>query len=237
MYNIHLITFANKEPYVSGQKKLDSTYKNGNILTHTKWNEDKIYSTKFYEQNKNIFIKYKTIGFGLFIWKPFIILEKINEIEWGEYIYYQDSSKYDFMGIQNDIQPVCEYMESNDIELLPGFMIDKTNKSLIKPECLEYMSCINNEDFLNKFHYQTSPMIFKKTPKTLKFIEEWLKYCMIPKCIIKNVSYHQCDQAILNILLYKYNWNGILFIEDKTESKKYSIYWEKLLEYIKNKSK
>lgn len=35
MYKIHLITFANKEPFISGQKKLDLTYINGGITTHT----------------------------------------------------------------------------------------------------------------------------------------------------------------------------------------------------------
>jgi len=233
MYKIHLITFANKEPFISGQKKLDSTYKNGGILTHTMWNQYDIYKTDFYSQNANIIDKYKSIGFGLFIWKPFIILEKLNEIEFGEFIYYQDSSRYDFTGIEQNIQPVCEYMNLNLIELLPGFMISTSNKFLIKPECIKYMGYENNQNFLNNFHFQTSPMILKKTPKTLEFISEWLKYCKIPECLIKNTPYHQCDQAILNILLDKYNFKGLIYIDNKLESKKYSVYWNKLLEHIK----
>jgi len=234
MYKIHLITFANKEPFISGQKKLDSTYKNGEITSHTMWNQYKIYNTEFYNQNSNIIEKYKSIGFGLFIWKPYIILEKLNKIEYGEFIYYQDSSRYDFSGIKQNIQPVCEYMNSNLIDLLPGFLINTYNKFLIKPECLRCMGYDNNNDFLNSFHYQTSPMILKKTSKTLEFIEEWLKYCKIPECIIKNTPYHQCDQAILNILLDKYNFKGLIYTNDKSESKKYSVYWIKLLEYIQN---
>lgn len=233
MYKIHLITFANKEPFVTGQKKLDSTYKNGGITTHTMWDQYKIYNTEFYNQNSNIMEKYKSIGFGLFIWKPYIILEKLNEIDFGEFIYYQDSSRYDFAGIEQNIQPVCEYMNLNSIELLPGFLVNSCNKLLIKPECVRYMGYENNQDFLNSFHYQTSPMILKKTTKTLEFIGEWLKYCKIPECIIKNVPYHQCDQSILNILLDKYNYKGLIYTDDKSESKKYSIYWNKLLEYIK----
>lgn len=176
-------------------------------------------------KNINIFEKYKSIGFGLFIWKPYIILEKLNEIDFGEFIYYQDSSRYDFTGIEQNIHPICEYMNLNSIELLPGF--------LIKPECLKYMGYENNEDFLNSFHYQTSPMILKKTNKTVEFITEWLKYCKIPECIVKNVPYHQCDQAISNILLDKYNFKGIIHTDNKNVSKKYSIHWNKLLEYIK----
>lgn len=232
MYKIHMITFANKEPFISGQKKLDATYKNAGISTHTMWNQYSIYETDFYAQNANIIEKYKSIGFGLFIWKPYIILEKLNEIDFGEFIYYQDSSRYDFTGLEQNIQPVCEYMNSNSIELLPGFMINICNKFLIKPECIKYMGYENNQNFLNSLHYQTSPMILKKTHRTLKFIGEWLKYCKIPKCIVKNVPYHQCDQAILNILLDKYNFKGLISSDNKLESKKYSVYWNKLLEHI-----
>lgn len=232
MYNIHLITFANKEPFISGQKKLDETYKKGGITTHTMWNQYMIYKTNFYELNKNIFDKYKSIGFGLFIWKPYIILEKLNEIDFGEFIYYQDSSRYDFTGLEYNIQPVCEFMNLNSIELLPGFLINSSNKLLIKPECLKNMGYENNQNFLDRYHYQTSPLILKKTAKTLEFVNEWLRYCKIPECIIKTVPYHQCDQSILNILLDKYNFKGIIYTDNKSESKKYSVYWNKLLEHI-----
>jgi hypothetical protein len=175
MYHIHLVTFANKEPFIKGQKKLDSTYKKCGISTHTMWNQYKIYKTNFYNENKNIFKKYKTIGFGLYIWKPYIILEKLNEIEDGEFIYYQDSSRYDFTGINHNIHPVCGYMDINGIELLPGFLINSQNKYLIKSECIKYMGYENNDEFLNSLHYQTSPLIIRKTQKTLEFIREWLK--------------------------------------------------------------
>jgi hypothetical protein len=56
--------------------------------------------------------------------------------------------------------------------------------------------------------------------------------CQIPECIIKNVAYHQCDQSILNILLNKYGYYGLISTDEKDESKKYYLYWELLLKYI-----
>ncbi len=203
-YKIHLITFANKEPFIKSQKILDLTYNKCGITTHTMWNQEKICLTDFYEKNKFIFNKYKTIGFGLYIWKPYIIYQKLISIEDNEFICYQDSSQYDFTGFKNNIIPICDFMDKNNLELLPGFKIEKINRSLIKLECLKYLNYDSNEEFLNKNHYQTSPMLLKKTQKTINFIKEWLELCQIPECIIKNTSYHQCDQAILNILLDKY---------------------------------
>lgn len=232
-YNIHLITFANKEPFIKSQKILNSTYKNCGISTHTMWNQYLIYNSKFYHDNINIFEKYKSIGFGLFIWKPYIILEKMKQISNDEFIYYQDSSRYDFENLNIDFNKICDFMNKNNIDIIPGFEINCMNKLLIKEECLNYMQ-INNNDFLNKYHIHTSPMIIKKTLKTLNFIEDWLKYCQIPECIIKNTNFHQCDQAIFNILLDKYNFKPILFSDNKEQSKKHTFFWKKIIEYIDN---
>lgn len=229
---IHMITFANKEPFMSSQQILNSTYKNCGISSHTMWNAQQIYSTKFYEKNANIIEKYRTIGFGLYIWKPYIIYEKLKTIEFDEFIYYQDSSRYDSTGLTDNIIPVCEYMNSKNIELLPGFKVNKMNKYLIKNECLKYLKYDSNEKFLSSDHYHTSPMIFKKTPNTMKFIHEWLELCQIPECIVKNTPFHQCDQAILNILLDKYGYSGLIGTDDKELSKKYNLYWSMLLKYI-----
>ena len=125
-------------------------------------------------------------------------------------------------------------MEKKDIELIPGFMILTSNQQLIQQSCINYMGYSGNNDFLNKRHIHTSPLFFKKTEKTVKFIEEWLYYCQIPKCLIKNKSFHQCDQAILNILLDKYNFFGILLCHNKLDSKSYKKYIELLLQKISN---
>lgn len=219
---IHLITFANKEPFEKSQKILDSTYKIADITTHTMYRKKDIIDTKFYNKNLNIFTKYKTIGYGLYIWKPYLILKKLQEISDGEYLYYQDSSRYDFTGFTSSVHPIIEYMESNLIDLIPGFQINEINKNLIQPQCLEYMGYSDNKKFLSHRHYHTSPMFIKKTSKTLKFISKWLKYSQKPDCIIKKTPYHQCDQAILNILLWKYGYKGIYVDIEKLESKSYS---------------
>ena len=234
-HNIHLVTFANKEPFIKSQKILDLTCKKCGISTHTMWNQEQIYLTEFYKKNKNLFDRYKTIGFGLFIWKPYIIYQRLISIENNEFIYYQDSSQYDFNGLEYNINQVCEFMNKNNIELIPGFTIDKINRNLIKEECLQYLNYHTNEDFLNKNHIHTSPMLLKKTPYTVNFIKEWMDLCQIPQCIIKNTRSHQCDQAILNILLDKYGYKGLVYIQEKSESKKYSVYWKMLLEYINDK--
>lgn len=233
-YKIHLVSFANKEPFIKSQKILDKTYKKCNIDFHTSWNPQLLSETQFFKNNQNLFNRYKSIGFGLFIWKPYIIYQKLLEISDGDFVYYQDASRYDFSGLKNDMRLVCDFMINNNIDIIPGFEINKPNSILISNECLKYMKIYDDDTFLKKNHIQTSPMIIIKNNKTMIFIKEWIDYCQIPTCILKTSNAHQCDQAILNILLYKYNYNSLLYTEDKLDSKKYSSFWQMLCEYIES---
>lgn len=231
-HKIHLVTFANKEPFYKSQRILDQTFAKSNISTHTRWVPHMLTNTEFYEKNKYLFERYKSIGFGLFIWKPYIIYQKMLEIPDGEFVYYQDSSRYDFEGLNQDMMPICDYMIDSGIDLIPGFIVDKINKYLISNECAKYMGVFGDEVFMNKNHIQTSPIIIMKNDKTIGFIKEWLTYCQIHACILKTSNVHQCDQAVLNILMYKHGYQGIIFVEDKNDSKKYSLFWKMLFEHI-----
>lgn len=123
-------------------------------------------------------------------------------------------------------------MINSGIDLIPGFVVDKINKYLTSNECAKYMDVFGDDSFMNKQHIQTSPMMIIKNDKTMGFIKEWLSYCHIHTCILKTSNVHQCDQAVLNILMYKHGYQGLIFVEDKNDSKKYSSFWKMLFEQI-----
>lgn len=231
-HKIHLVSFANKEPFYKSQGILDQTFARCNISTHTRWAPHMLKSTDFYKKNQYLFERYKSIGFGLFIWKPYIIYQKMLEISDGEFVYYQDSSRYDFDGLTQDMNPICDYMLDLGVDLIPGFKTDKMNKYLISNECAKYMNVYNDDIFMNMMHIQASQIIIMKNDKTMGFIKEWLDYCQIHTCILKTSNVHQCDQAVLNILMYKYGYQSLLSAKDKNDSKKYSLFWKMLFEHI-----
>ena len=219
---IHLVTFAHGSTYQRSQIFLNRTYKNiGNINTHTQWNLEQLSVTDFYKRNTDIF-NFK-VGAGLWIWKPYIILERLKQIQDGEFIIYLDSSKYDNLGFKFSVLPVINFMNHKNIDLLPGLMINIKNHELITNQCFNEMNA-NLETYKLHNHYHTSPLFIRKTPETIKFIEEWLFWCQNKNCIIKYKSFHQCDQAILNILLIKYNYKGIYKEFSKNDSKKFNLY-------------
>jgi hypothetical protein len=219
---IHLVTFAHGSTYQRSQIFINRTYKDiGNINTHTQWNLENLSKTDFFKQNQDLF-KYK-VGSGLWSWKPFIILQKLNQINDGEFVLYLDSSKYDNLGFKFSVLPVINFMNHKSIDLLPGFMINVNNYELISPSCLNAMNA-NNDTIKFHKHYHTSPLFIRKTPQTFNFIQEWLMWCQNKSCILKLTPYHQCDQAIFNILLIKYNFKSIFPNLSKDDSKMFNIY-------------
>tara|TARA_B110000495_G_C23014833_1_gene600813 strand:- start:617 stop:1324 length:708 start_codon:yes stop_codon:yes gene_type:complete len=227
---VYLITFAEGKIYEESQKKLNKTLKIADIDEHILWNMDKIKKTKFYEKNKKLLdIK---LGNGYWSWKPFIILEKLKHIKNDDVLIYMDSSRYETDGFKNSCLGVINFMNKNKINILPGFETNYKNYQMIKRVCLDYFN-LNNDMFKNTNNVFTSPMFLKNTDFTLKFISEWLKYCLIEE----NVSYcdlsdiggkvHIYDQAVLNCLISKYQIKSFKpETKDENEFRKFTYYFD-----------
>jgi hypothetical protein len=234
MSNIYLVSYADREPYTTTQTNFNNTLNIAEIKEHTMWNKNKIrQETEFYSTNKTLLDK--KIGSGLWIWKPYIILQKLKEVNYNDYVYYQDCSKYDTNGYKYSCKPVITFMESNNLVILPGLTPGNINKHHTSIYCMRFMGA-RNKTFLLKKLFHTSPLFIKKTDFTIKFIEEWLKYCCVPICIERftwrNGS-HCCDQSILNILLFRYNIKGLSFLTDKNNTKSHNFYLELFTNNIK----
>jgi len=171
------------------------------------------------------------LGNGYWCWKPYIILEKLKHIKDNDVIIYMDAGRYETDGFKNSCLGVIEFMNRNKINILPGFKTNYKNYQMIKKTCLDFFN-INNSDFKQKKNVFTSPMFLKKTHFTLKFINEWLKCCLIEEnvsfCDLSNIGgkVHIYDQAVLNCLLYKYNIKSFdPNIYDEMEFRKFTYYF------------
>jgi len=227
---IYLVTFAEGDIFEKSQKKLDSTLNIANIDFHIKWNLDKIKETSFYQKNKKLLDI--ELGYGYWAWKPYIILKQLKKINENDVLIYMDASRYETDGFKNSCLEVVDFINKNNIELLPGFETNYKNYQMIKKSCLKFFD-LDNEKFKNKNNVFTSPMFLKKNDFTLKFINEWLENCLIEE----NVSYqdlsniggkvHIYDQAVLNCLLNKYQVKSFKpNTKIENEFRKYTYYFE-----------
>lgn len=205
---IYLVTFAEGENYKNSQRNMDSSLKIADIDEHDKWDFNKIKETKFYSKNKELLDK--SPGYGFWAWKPYIILNRLNNMNDDDILIYMDASRYETDGFKNSCLGTINFMKKYNVYIIPGFKTDKTNFQMIKPSCLKYFGLENNKSFLNSDNTFTSPMILRKNDFTLKFIKEWLDACLVednvsPQNLTKNGGIlHIYDQAVLNCLMYKY---------------------------------
>ena len=176
-------------------------------------------------------------GYGYYLWKPYIILQKLNEISDNDIILYADSRCH--------IKGKCNWLE----DLIQNIEYDIAHTSTFYPECyftrkdlfseLNKIYNIDNNDIdkiLNSHQHMATFMAIRKNNKTIDFIKNWYIFMNNNKQLIndlnkkeleierKSVSYNNYfrenrhDQSVFSVLIKiynKYNLLNIRYIENK----------------------
>lgn len=159
----------------------------------------------FRERNKHIFAYER--GAGLWIWKPYIILKTLEQINDGDYLFYCDAGAI----FVNKIQHLFDCMEREKQSVMI-FELPLLSRQFTKKESFILMEF---DDFeINQC--AASYLLMKKNIFTISFIKEWLYYMqderiVSPKHFLSDVEEfpdfyaHREDQSVLTILTKKYN--------------------------------
>ena len=166
--------------------------------------------------DRNNYILNNSRGAGYWLWKPYIILKKLNEINYGDYLVYMDSGA-------NFIKPVDDLLENIDNKGILSFQLtDHKNNKWIKGDCFFAINSINDVyKYKNEEHILASFIFFKKTDFCINFVKKWLYFAEqknvitdLPNIFCTNCDEfidHRHDQAIFSLLCYNYN---ITYITD-----------------------
>lgn len=182
------------------------------------------YSSEFLRLNESILKQER--GAGYWLWKPYIIEKKLNELPENDILIYSDAG----VEFVNRLQLIIERMDS-DIWL---FGNNYKHLDWCKMDVMDFIlpdwMFTYNEDARQ---VQASVIIIRNTPYSRLFIRKWLKLCQIDGFIDDSQSIndnyldfqeHRHDQAILTCLAYKYgiklhwwpaHYNNGQFIYDK----------------------
>jgi hypothetical protein len=98
--------------------------------------------------------------------------------------------------------------------LLFSMRLDYFNRCFVKRNCFHYMG-LDTPRFTDAMHTCASFFVCKKTPFTVSFFEEWLRYAQDPQILTNAPNQyglpdypeffqHRNDQAILSLLGRKY---------------------------------
>lgn len=229
--NKKVIDFTARKPLVSENEKRHNTWVtsfargdkflvNQNVLSlqASRYGFKKIIN---YDENdiKELKAKYPNIfkyqrGYGLWLWKPYIILKTLEQMKKGEYLIYLDAGSF----INSDLREIFAIFDNGDIDIivseqdwcgsvknLGGYTgVNRpllcTNGNFTKKSFLRAMN-LDNNSYKNKFQIGANLMILRNTDYTKKIIQKWLDLCSreeyIKPCLAKeqnNKSQMHCSE-------------------------------------------
>lgn len=206
-----LVSFATNPKWYRSQYLLNNSAKKGGfdgVISYT----DKGREWEFVKKYEDVS---KTRGYGFWQWKPIIILDALNKLNDGDIIGYVDSGNL----IINNLDYIFSVCTEQGIVLFDNrdgnYQRDThKNKEWTKRDCFVLMDC-DSEKYYNAPQVDGSYQFYKKTPDTIKFLEEYISFCSNENIIsdIPNITKdnlpefkdHRHDQSILSLMAVKYN--------------------------------
>jgi len=221
-----LISFANNDKWYRSQHFLNESAKKYGIDGVVSYNPNNL-DKDFIARHPNIFnddITTKTRGYGYWIWKGMILKQTMNLVDDGDFVIYVDSGNM----IINNLDYIFNECDKHDIILFENRdgNYERTthkNKNWTKRDTFVLMNC-DEQRYYDSSQVDGAYGVYKKSDKTMKFINEYLGYCEneniitdIPNITNENLSTfedHRHDQSILSLMAEKY---GIKLYSEPSE--------------------
>lgn len=207
----HLVSFATPEYYGSQNILIDSAKRFG-IHTSHRFRDSNLKGLNFFKDNANLFDEKR--GYGYWLWKPYIILEILQNLDKNDCLLYADCG----LEVINSLEPLIDICHKNDGLVffgLEGFNL----KSWTKRECLISMN-VDYPSIHDSTMVTASCCLFKNNSRNIEFLKAWLAQCQVKRLIDdsldKNITQHpefkqhRHDQSILSVLCHKNNF--VLFL-------------------------
>lgn len=166
--------------------------------------------SQFIQDNSYIFSQPR--GAGYWLWKPYLILKHLKEMQSTDWLMYTDSGMYFH---KSPWDSILRYENEIEEKGIITFGECGSNSSYCKRDAFILMDA-DNEIYTGTNQRMASVFVCKKTDFSINFVEEWLKYGCDPRIItdLPNTrgfpNYadfvdHRHDQSIMSILTHKHN--------------------------------
>jgi hypothetical protein len=203
---INFCCFANYKYFNAQRVLIEKAQMDGfdSIFAYT---DKDIIGTEFYKENKEILNLDR--GAGYWLWKPYLILKTLKEMNDGDVLFYLDSGDTILKGTRSFISRMV--LEGNDKIISTSFF---SQKAYTKRDCFVFMNC-DGPKYWDSHQVEAGIIAFQKTSENIKFLEEWFEFCKNKYIVtdlpntsgFKNFDEfidHRHDQSILTNLCVKY---------------------------------
>lgn len=145
-------------------------------------------------------------GAGLWLWKPYFVHKALmEECQEGDILFYLDTAAFFIRDIRNIVRVMDDDIYACNLPYIEG--------DFTKKEAFELLN-LSMDEFKNSRQFQASFMAFRKSDRSVKFVEEWLKACCDMNIISPNVNFgeqiatfqeHRMDQSCFSLMCKKYH--------------------------------
>lgn len=160
----------------------------------------------FRDANKEL-LSYKRGG-GYWVWKPYIILDALNRLKAGDYLFYSDSGLALIQPLSNFIKA----MEESGQDVM-CFAVADLERKWSKRDAFILMDC-DGQEYYDTLQIMSGISIFKKNEETVRLAEEWLTYAQDKRIVTDEDN-----------VLGKSNYEG--FIENRHDQTAWSLLCKK----------
>jgi hypothetical protein len=223
MVHVHFLTFGDGSPQIRGAaaRLRKEALQTGIFIDASVYHLKRIRDEYpvFWKHHGNFLLTAKR-GLGYFLWKPFLISSKLNEIAEDDFLVYADAG--------------CEFVPGNRQELidwlpteaecdLSAIPLDSfhTNVRWTNSCCLLHLE--NTEEFLKQPMFAATFMFLRNTSRSRHLATKWLGWSVYDDycCLVDRqgdlerpeFEEHRHDQSIFSLLAYGLEHEGALRIK------------------------
>ena len=169
--------------------------------------------TDFWKKHGDFINKNKK-GYGYWLWKPYLIKKRLNELKDGELLFYTDAGSGFNLKVSNDFMKTRIEQVKKTKKIMGIFTCPERNYNKI--DLVKYFGYEESPLFLRHRQHAAGAILMMKTPEVVKFINEWYElgfkdnYHFIDDTPskepeTKHFIVHRHDQSIYSLLTKKYN--------------------------------
>lgn len=203
-----LISYGNKPYYGSLNLLGKSAIEVGKVDQFQRFTREWLEGTEFYSKNRYILDQPR--GNGYWIWKPFIILEMMKELEEGDIVLYSDAA----VEVISDLTDIFN-LASEKKRILFQIGGGHLNKTFTKRDTFVLMG-LDEKKYWDSVMITASYHLWEKNEENISFLKQYQLYLRDPRivtddpnmCGIPNIlgfRDHRHDQSVLSLMAVRDN--------------------------------
>ena len=157
-------------------------------------------------------------GFGYWLWKPYILIEELKNLQPDEILLYLDSADKPEKSLFDIINN--HMVENDNLFINRGYK----NGDWTKKDCFTLMNC-DDEKYYNSVQLEAGIICLKNTKSNMDLLNEWFFYCKNEQILTDSPNQynennlpgfmdHRHDQSILTNIILKRDIESFNFTND-----------------------